>query len=284
MEFSEEIGGHKKTVVEKNIYRMILFESFKHIESICKKYGIENYTVNNNGLVDVKYGVNLSNRRLDKFPLNFGTVTGIFFCPNNKLRTLEGSPREVGGTFDCSNNLLTTLEGSPIKVSDFNCSNNQLTTLEGSPKEVIGDFICYNNQLRSLEGCPTEVRGVFNCNNNQLTSLEGSPTSLGGDFYCSDNQLTTLEGSPTEVRGYFYCNNNKLRTLKGISERIDGLVIGGNPISNISRLFKNTKQFLELLNDYNFIYNDKIIKARFEQACLDAGIEMPKTIKDYFIV
>ena len=26
---------------------MILFESFKHIESICQELGIENYTINN---------------------------------------------------------------------------------------------------------------------------------------------------------------------------------------------------------------------------------------------
>jgi hypothetical protein len=98
--------------------------------------------------------------------------------------------------------------------------------------------------------------------------------------------LKTLEGSPREVGGSFYCNNNnKLRTLKGISERIDGdLYLDGNPIYNIGILFRNTKQFLELFNDYNFIYNDKIIKSRFEQACLEAGITMPKTIKDYDII
>jgi len=61
------------------------------------------------------------------------------------------------------------------------------------------------------------------------------------------------------------------------------LFIGGNPIYIICRLFKTTKQFVELFKDYNFIYNDKIIKSRFEQACIDAGITMPKTIKDYDI-
>jgi hypothetical protein len=62
------------------------------------------------------------------------------------------------------------------------------------------------------------------------------------------------------------------------------LYLDGNPINNIGILFKNTKQFLELLNDYNFIYKDKIIKARFEQACIEAGITMPKEIEDYDII
>jgi hypothetical protein len=201
---------------------MILFESFKHIESICKKYGIRNYTINNNGLVDVDGDVYLSDRKLDNLPLTFGTVTGF--------------------------------------------------------------FICHYNQLTSLEGSPREVRGGFNCTNNQLTTLKGSPTEVGGDFNCHYNQLTTLEGSPGIVRGHFNCRNNQLRTLKGISERIDGdLFLQNNPINNISSLFKTSKQFLELLNDYNFIYNDKIIKSRFEQACLDAGIKMPKEIEGYDI-
>ena len=243
---------------------MILFESFKHIESICQELGIENYTINNKGLVDIDGNVNLSNRYLDKLPINFGKVTGDFFCHNNQLTTLEGVPTEVGGKFYCSYNLLTSLDGGPTEVGSFFCHYNLLTTLEGSPIKVSGNFYCSYNKLRSLEGSPREV---------------------GGHFYCYSNQLTTLEGSPSKVGGGFYCYNNKLRTLKGISERIDGdLFIGGNPINNIGILFKNTKQFLDLLNDYNFIYNDKIIKSRFEQACLEAGITMPKTIKDYDII
>ena len=180
---------------------MILFESFKHIDSLCEKYGITNYTINNNGLVDVDGNVNLYNKNLDKLPINFGTVTRNFNCSYNQLRTLEGSPREVGG-----------------------------------------------------------------------------------GFYCSYNQLTSLEGSPREVGSYFDCSDNQLRTLKGISERIDGdLILHLNPVDNICRLFKTTKQFIELLNDYNFIYKDKIIKSRFEQACIEAGIEMPKEIEGYDI-
>jgi hypothetical protein len=61
------------------------------------------------------------------------------------------------------------------------------------------------------------------------------------------------------------------------------LILHLNPVDNICRLFKTTKQFIELLNDYNFIYKDKIIKSRFEQACIEAGIEMPKEIEGYDI-
>ena len=118
------------------------------IESICKKYGITNYSINIDESIDVDGDVNLYQEKLTKLPLKFNKVGGHFYCSYNQLTTLEGSPREVGGYFYCNNNKLTTLEGSPREVGDhFNCSNNQLTTLEGSLMEVGGDFYCNNNKL-----------------------------------------------------------------------------------------------------------------------------------------
>ena len=149
-----------------------LFENFEDIESICKKFGITNYTINVDGSIDVNGNVYLNRNGLAKLPLKFGRVTGNFYCYDNKLTTLEGSPREVGGAFDCHNNQLTTLEGGPREVGGaFYCSYNQLTTLEGSPREVGGNFGCGDNQLTTLEGGPREVGGNFNCNDNPIYSV-----------------------------------------------------------------------------------------------------------------
>ena len=167
-----------------------LFEDFNEVDTICKKYDIENYTINPDGTVDVDGDVNLSGKGLKELPLKFGKVSGDFYCHYNQLTTLEGSPKEVGG--------------------DFYCYNNQLTTLTGAPKEVGGNFYCYNNQLTTLEDAPKEVGGRFDCSSNQLTTLEGAPKEIGGNFYCGNNQLTTLEGAPKEVDGSFYCHSNPL--------------------------------------------------------------------------
>ena len=141
----------------------------KNIENICQEWGIENYTINGDGTVDVDGIVDLSRRNLSKLHLKFGRVTGNFYCYNNKLTTLEGCPGEVGGNFYCHNNYLTTLEAGPVKVGgSFYCSNNKLTTLEGGPQEVVGHFDCYNNQLTTLEGGPRELGGGFNCKDNPL--------------------------------------------------------------------------------------------------------------------
>ena len=108
-----------------------LFENFQDIDSICKKFGIKNYTVNPDGSVDVDDDVDLSNKGLTKLPLKFGRVSGHFDCGDNQFTSLEGSPIHVGGHFECGRNHLTSLEGAPREVGgDFYCNNNQLTSLE----------------------------------------------------------------------------------------------------------------------------------------------------------
>jgi hypothetical protein len=151
---------------------MLLFESFNDIETTCKKYNIKNYTINPDGTVDVNGDVYLISRGSTKLPLKFSRVDGYFYCYNNKLTTLEGSPRSVG--------------------RNFYCNNNQLTTLEGGPKEVGGYFDCSYNQLTTLEGGPRSVGGDFYCGGNKLTTLEGGPISVGGNFYCGDNPIYSV--------------------------------------------------------------------------------------------
>ena len=89
-----------------------LFENFEDINSICKEYNIENYTVNSDGTIDVNGDVRIFKKGGSKvIPLRFGKVTGYFMCDNNKLTSLEGCPKEVGGDFHCSDNKLRRIEG-----------------------------------------------------------------------------------------------------------------------------------------------------------------------------
>ena len=163
------------------------------IEEICKKYGIENYTINDDNSIDVDGYVDLQAYHIKELPLTFNKVTGTFHCSDNNLTSLEGSPKSVGG--------------------DFYCYNNSLTSLKGSPKSVGGIFNCEYNNLTSLEGSPESIGDNFNCGYNNLTDLKGSPDSVGGIFNCDDNKLTDLKGSPKWVGGYFYCRNNPIESI-----------------------------------------------------------------------
>ena len=127
------------------------YQTEEEVAKICKKYGIKNWSINKDGLVDVNGNVDLRSKGLTELPLRFGMVSGYFICSYNKLANLEGAPESVDGSFWCHNNELTTLEGSPYSVGgDFNCSWNELTTLKDSPKSVGGYFWCNNNPLTLL--------------------------------------------------------------------------------------------------------------------------------------
>jgi hypothetical protein len=175
-----------------------LFESFNNfpntkeeIDEICRKYNINNYTINRDMSIDVNGDVNLTFEGFTKLPLKFNKVIGNFNCVHNNLSTLEGAPKEVIGNFNCGYNNLTKLKGAPKKVNKFFCSNNQLTTLYGSPKKVYG----------------------FDCTNNELNTLKGSPESVSDWFYCDYNKLTTLDGGPKEIGGSIFLHFNPVKSL-----------------------------------------------------------------------
>jgi len=244
----------------------LFLESVDSIKSICKKYGITNYTINSDGSIDVDGDVNLYFKGLTKLPLKFRRVTGYFDCRNNQLNSLEGSPKEVGSHFDCSRNQLTSLEGSPKEVGgNFYCRNNQLTSLEGCPNSVGGDFYCSRNQLTSLEGSPKSV-GYFSCSYNQLTSLEGGPLSVGS-FACSNNQLTNLIGGPEVVLGSYYASRNQITSFEGFPDDFEGeFDFTINPVQDILDQFPDNLRIkaIPLIIDYDAIWNGEIVPERIE--------------------
>lgn len=127
----------------RRIFENLSPQERQEIVFICKKYDIKEYTINEDGSIDVyDDSVRLTNLGLTKLPLKFRKVNN-FKCDRNQLTSLEGAPQIVSGYFDCSRNQLTSLEGGPETVGEsFGCSGNQLTSLEGGPKSVGGNYIC----------------------------------------------------------------------------------------------------------------------------------------------
>lgn len=149
-----------------------LFEDFNkvgEIHTLCIKYNIFNYTINDDYSIDVNDDVDLSNSKLDYLPLTFGYVSGHFDCRTNRLTSLKGCPKEVG--------------------KSFYCSNNKLVNLEYCPEKIGRSLFCEDNMLTSLDGSPVEIPEHFNCANNELSSLKGSPKIIGDSFFCYDNKL-----------------------------------------------------------------------------------------------
>jgi hypothetical protein len=76
------------------------------------------WTLNENGEVDVDGTVDMRNMNLTKIPVMFGKVSGEFRCAHNKLTTLKNCPDSIGGDFYLYNNNLTDYFKS-IKEEDF---------------------------------------------------------------------------------------------------------------------------------------------------------------------
>lgn len=158
------------------------------ITEICKKYQIENYSINPDGSIDVDGNVDLFSRNLAILPLKFGRVLGNFNIQNNLLTTLYGAPVAVGGNFNCYHNRLTNLIGSPKWVgADFFCYNNQLSSLEGSPKVVRGSYyISGNDKLSNLAGCTLKIGANFSFDYTLSTYSGDEDILFEGDFFLNE--------------------------------------------------------------------------------------------------
>ena len=132
-------------------YKNFIKESKEDIDSVCEKYRIGNYTINDDGSVDVDEDVDLYGFRITELPLKFGKVSGDFLCHNNKLTSLSGSPREVGGYFICS--------------------DNQLESLSGISKYISFGIYCENNKLRDVQGIKDGWRGTFYVEGNPVYEI-----------------------------------------------------------------------------------------------------------------
>jgi hypothetical protein len=143
---------------------LISKEEMDQIDSICKEYGISNYSINSDGSIDVNGHVDLSVSNLTSLPLKFDRVDGMF---------------------DCSRNKLTTLDGAPNYARAFDCSNNNLTSLENGPNETKFHYACDSNRLVNLVGVAQRIGTYLSCRKNRtLISLyANTDIDLEGNFY-----------------------------------------------------------------------------------------------------
>lgn len=114
------------------------------IKQILDRHGIEGYTINPDGTVDVNGNVNFSNHNIPSIPVQFGHVTGSFECSNTPITSLAGCPHTVGDKFYCYSTEIISLAGSPHTVgARFDCSSTRIKSLSGVHKIVkhIGETI-----------------------------------------------------------------------------------------------------------------------------------------------
>ena len=75
----------------KNIFKKL------KIHRLCLKYGIKNYTINDDLSVDVNNNVVFVNRSFSKIPIKFNEVMGCFYCIDTNLNTFTNMPKKIEG-------------------------------------------------------------------------------------------------------------------------------------------------------------------------------------------
>ncbi len=147
------------------------------------------WSINSEGKIDINGDFLSQGNELVGFKgLEFGEVSGKFFCNNNLLTSLAGSPRKIDGRFTCFRNRLTSLEGGPEEVGgNYDCGrNNLLVSLSGAPKILKGEFEGPGIYIPRGFWSP---EGIFDCWENNRDDRGKSlletifPTHVGRDFF-----------------------------------------------------------------------------------------------------
>jgi hypothetical protein len=204
-----------------------MVKSVKKVDTLLNSCFIVNgpVTIRPDLVVDVHGDVMLrGGQAIEKFPVQFGLVSGNFWCEHNQLTSLQGAPDHVGGNFSCEDNKLTSLQGAPGHVGlNFECNSNKLTSLQGAPAHVVRDFRCSNNRLTDLQGAPAHVGRDFLCDRNKLVSLTGAPAHVGDVFVCTYGTQLPL------LRLTMYTHMNVMNAPTPIIEILDKYVGKGKP-------------------------------------------------------
>lgn len=233
-----------KNPIKKTLHFQELYLLKKRVKANCDFLDIRNYTINNDGTVDVNGNLNiyLAKDRIKKdeqnsilinfnkingdvdinlqwrkagragqgqLPFTFNEVTGNFHANHNMLETLIGCPKKVGGNFDVRSNRLHTLEGSPETVGGYFCAiGNSLHDLKGAPKYVGGNFDVSDNGLKTLEGLSPRIDGTLDFNNNKITSFD----------YYTDCKVTNngLEDNPIYLVFYIVLKRRRVEDLSSV--------------------------------------------------------------------
>jgi hypothetical protein len=163
-----------------------MLKTKEEIQAWLDKMKIENYIINDDLTVDVDGNVSIGERDLIRIPVQFGVIKGWFDCSSNKLKSLQGSPKDCNHVFDCSHNELTSLEFIPQNCKRVICYwNDELTSLEGAPKnaKIDSDFSkqeveAYKNGNKIVESrlskfrqwteFPIRIRYSFHFKGNEL--------------------------------------------------------------------------------------------------------------------
>ena len=232
----------------------------KNIEEELKKLGVKQYTIREDGRVDVDGDVHLefgfSERELGQLPIKFGRVTGSFTISSTKdrrkydpdwylpskqiwnltsrcanldissvnLLTLKGFPEYVGVDLDISGVNCESLVGCTPEVGRHFIAMKlkSCENLLGGPRKVGGNYDVSHSSIKETRGLDgVEIGGSLVLNFTKVTHLTGRPAHVGLDVELSMSELRSTLGLPSRIPRSLYMRKvTSLVTLRGMPEHV----------------------------------------------------------------
>lgn len=213
---------------------LISQEEMSDIYALCLKHGIQNFSINSDGSIDVRGDVNLRAESLDWLPIKFNVVDGFFDVSNNKIYDFHNFPKEVKGDLLVMVNYFTSLEGFDTKVGgSIMFSNNRLQSVKGLPNEIHGSLDLSENSIVFLDGIPNIIHGYLDISSNYIQTLKVFPQQIDGSINVSYNKITTLEGLPKKHDHSVYFNGTNITSLDHLPQLPNDF---GLELYNLSKL------------------------------------------------
>lgn len=232
---------------------------------------------NNDGQIQISEAIIVKNLNLSN--KNITNLTGIeeftaleyFYCPLNKLTSIDITKNVSLKEFSCANNTITSLDVTKnTGLFLLNCGNNLLTTLDVSKNSSLGTIICNTNKITSLNLRYGVNLARLDCRFNQLTELDVSHGRVI-DLDCSNNQITSLNLGNFNVPLWIDCSNNKLSYLNVAAiTSLEQLYCTNNP--NLSKICVNSSQLNLTITEVNHWKKDK--SASWVTVCSTSSAEL----------
>lgn len=214
--------------------------------------------------VSVNKPVNISNKSLKYFPIQFDEIIGTFDCSHNELTSLLGAPLKMNNSFDASHNKITSLEYCPIlSFGSYDFSYNNIKSLKGLPKYIPESLYFSFNEISTLDYAPEKVNQIASFSNNKITTIKGLQIEVGATLALFNNPIDLIE----------------YEDLKDIKTASFALSLSLKKILNVKEEIENEKLFLI---DYEPLKNSLFIQ--YEKVELEKMLEnKPKNILKYKI-
>ena len=166
----------KKTSLKEMLNESTGTEFLKSKEDIkawLEKYEVKRYEIHDDLTVSLNSDLDLYDIGIQAIPIKFRKTKSID-AGGNHLTYIDWAPEFVDGYFDIRSNRIKSLEGGPKEVTgDYIGGFNQLTTLKGIAETINGGLFVNNNNIDSIEFLPKIVSKSICLDYNKIASFRG---------------------------------------------------------------------------------------------------------------